>query len=104
MRDLDLLSGNAELSIMRPILGPRLTTNPYPCLDEKCKERFADLDNAVEHITTTHSMDLEYFICPNCKKGFRTAKYLAGHIACHSDEKPYIYTDCGIGFPVKQYL
>ncbi|KAK4891494.1 hypothetical protein LTR27_009989 [Elasticomyces elasticus] len=104
LQELDLFGANGELSILSPIIPNAYTTPQYPCRHNQCKEMFTTIPKVVDHMSDVHGMD--YYVCrePDCKKGCPNSTALAAHSVTHSDDRPYICSDCGLGFKLPASL
>lgn len=74
---------------------------PYQC--EICKASFKRNHQMKLHKQTVHS-DLRLYHCELCDKSFKRRDKLTCHYRTHSDEHPFMCTECGSVFKWKHHL
>lgn len=74
---------------------------PYQC--EICKASFKRNHQMKLHKQTVHS-DLRLYHCELCEKSFKRRDKLTCHYRTHSDEHPFMCTECGSVFKWKHHL
>jgi len=67
-----------------------------------CGGRYTNLQTHM--LTHDDSVDKNKHVCSVCKKGFRIARYLKGHMLIHSGEKRYTCQHCGGRFRTFSHL